>query len=77
MAEGTVKWFDKKKGYGFIQCEDDQEIFVHYTSFADENLSTLDDGDTVSFDIVQGEKGPRATNLTKKQNHPACDAEPG
>ena len=66
MAEGTVKWFDKKKGYGFIQYEDDQEVFVHYTSFADENLNTLDDGDTVSFDIVQGEKGPRATNLTKK-----------
>jgi CspA family cold shock protein len=73
MADGTVKWFDKKKGYGFIEYQDAQEIFVHYTSFADENLRTLDDGDEVSFDIEQGEKGPRATNLTKKQNHPASD----
>ena len=65
MADGTVKWFDKKKGYGFIEYEGGNDVFVHYTSFADENLRTLEDGDKVSFEIVQGEKGPRADNVKK------------
>ena len=77
MAEGTVKWFDKKKGYGFISHEGGADVFVHYSDFADENLRTLDDGDTVCFEIVEGEKGPRAGNVTLKasvktpaQEHP-------
>jgi CspA family cold shock protein len=65
MADGTVKWFDKKKGYGFIDHEGSEDVFVHYTSFADDNLRTLNDGDTVSFEIVRGEKGPRAQNVTR------------
>jgi len=66
MAEGTVKWFDKKKGYGFIAHEGTVDVFVHYTGFADDNLRTLEDGDTVTFDIAQGEKGLRAANVMLK-----------
>ncbi len=66
MAEGTVKWFDKKKGYGFISHEGTVDVFVHYTGFGDDNLRTLDDGDAVTFDVVQGEKGLRAVKVRLK-----------
>ncbi len=66
MAEGTVKWFDKRKGYGFISHEGDDDVFVHYSDFADDKLRTLNDGDTVCFEIVEGEKGPRAGKVTLK-----------
>jgi CspA family cold shock protein len=68
-AEGTVKWFDKKKGYGFILETNGSDVFVHYTSFADPAIRTLNEGEKVAFDIVQGEKGPRAQNLTRKDSH--------
>jgi CspA family cold shock protein len=68
--DGTVKWFDKRKGYGFIESENGTEVFVHYTSFAD-GLNTLDEGQQVSFEIVEGEKGPRADNVTLKENQTA------
>lgn len=67
MAEGTVKWYDKKKGYGFILGDSGADVFVHYTSFADSAIRYLDEGEKVSFDIVSGEKGPRAQNLRKLQ----------
>ncbi len=77
MAEGTVKWFDKRKGYGFIAYEGGSDVFVHYSDFADENLRTLDDGDTVCFEIVEGEKGPRASNVTRKAStEPAAENNP-
>ncbi len=76
MAEGTVKWFDKKKGYGFISHSGNEDVFVHYTGFADENLRTLNDGDTVSFEIVQGEKGPRASNVALKTDTTPTAAAP-
>ena len=66
MAEGTVKWFDKKKGYGFIAHPDNTDVFVHYTGFASSDLRTLDEGDTVCFDVVEGEKGLRAENVSLK-----------
>ena len=67
MAIGTVKWFDKKKGYGFICAgETDSDVFVHYTGFGDSELRTLNEGDEVSFDIVEGEKGPRADKVFLK-----------
>ncbi len=64
MSTGTVKWYDKKKGYGFIAEENGADIFVHYTSFSDPSLRTLNEGEAVAFEVVQGEKGPRAENLT-------------
>ena len=67
-TEGTVKWFDKKKGYGFILDINGSDVFVHYTSFSDPAIRTLNEGEQVAFDIVQGEKGPRAQNLTRKDN---------
>lgn len=68
--DGTVKWFDKKKGYGFINSETNSEIFVHYTNFADD-LNTLEEGQEVSFEIIEGEKGPRADNVILKENSTA------
>jgi len=66
MADGTVKWFDKKKGYGLISYGEDTDVFVHYTSFVDEGMRILEEGEKVSFDIVEGEKGPRADKVTRK-----------
>ena len=66
MSEGKVKWYDKKKGYGFIAEENGGDIFVHYTSISDPSVRLLTEGQSVTFEIVQGEKGPRAQNLTIK-----------
>ena len=66
MTEGTVKWFNQKKGYGFISTDDGRDIFVHYSNIAGEGFKTLVEGDAVSFDIVDGEKGPRADNVVQK-----------
>jgi len=67
MADGTVKWFDKKKGYGFISYGENTEVFVHYTSFLDQGMRTLEEGEKVTFEIVEGEKGPRAEKVTREQ----------
>ena len=66
MVEGKVKWFNPKKGYGFIATTDGRDVFVHYSSISAEGFKTLDEGDTVMFDVVEGEKGPRATNVVPK-----------
>ncbi|MHC4518081.1 MAG: cold-shock protein [Planctomycetota bacterium] len=63
MLQGTVKWFNPRKGYGFIATPDGRDVFVHYSSIAAEGFKTLDEGDAVVFDVVEGEKGPRATNV--------------
>ena len=63
MADGTVKWFNSRKGYGFIAGEDGKDIFVHYASIAGEGYKTLVEGQAVTFDVVQGEKGLRAENV--------------
>ena len=59
MADGTVKWFDKRKGYGFISSRENSDIFVHYTNFVNKDM-TLSDGDEVCFEVAQGEKGLQA-----------------
>ena len=66
MSEGTVKWFNPRKGYGFIGTADGRDVFVHYSSIAGDGFKTLDEGDAVEFDIVEGEKGLRATNVVAK-----------
>ncbi len=65
MPSGTVKWFDEKKGFGFIENDDGGDIFVHHTGIQGSGFKTLSDGDRVSFDIEQGDKGPKAVNVMK------------
>jgi CspA family cold shock protein len=64
MANGTVKWFNDQKGYGFIKQEDGPDIFVHYSGIVGDGFKTLKEGDQVTFDIEQGQKGPAAVNVT-------------
>jgi CspA family cold shock protein len=63
---GKVKWFDVKKGWGFIKKEDGDDIFVHYSAIDGEGFRTLDDGQDVEFDVVEGPKGLQASNVIKK-----------
>ena len=66
MSDGKVKWFNSRKGYGFIATDDGRDIFVHYASIAGDGYKTLVEGDPVSFDVVEGEKGLRAENVVAK-----------
>ena len=65
MAVGTVKWFNDRKGYGFINQENGQDVFVHYSSIDTPGFKTLAEGDQVSFDMEQSERGPEAKNVKK------------
>lgn len=65
IMKGTVKWFNNQKGYGFISDEEGKDIFVHYSGLNMEGFKTLDEGQQVEFDVVEGAKGPQATNVTK------------
>ena len=65
MAQGTVKWFNESKGYGFITVDDGKDVFVHFSAIQGEGFKTLNEGQKVSFDIVNGEKGPQAANVVK------------
>jgi CspA family cold shock protein len=65
MAEGIVKWFDEKKGFGFIAQDDGEDVFVHQNAIDAEGFGTLSPGDRVEFDVVQGRKGPQASNVCK------------
>ncbi|MDD2462642.1 MAG: cold-shock protein [Desulfobulbus sp.] len=66
MAEGKVKWFNESKGYGFIEEDNGQQIFVHYSSIQGKGFKTLQEGDRVSFKIVDGTKGPAADQVIKR-----------
>ncbi|MDN9011344.1 MULTISPECIES: cold shock domain-containing protein [Brevibacillus] len=63
--QGKVKWFNKEKGYGFIEREDGTDIFVHYTGINGTGFRNLEQGEQVTFDIVEGQRGPQAANVEK------------
>jgi CspA family cold shock protein len=65
MAQGTVKWFNPEKGFGFISRDDGDDVFVHHTAIVAEGYRSLEEGQRVSFDVTQGKKGPQASNVTK------------
>ena len=63
MEKGTVKWFNEKKGYGFIEQEDGQDVFVHFSEIQGTGFKSLAEGDSVSFDVTQGPKGAQSSNV--------------
>jgi CspA family cold shock protein len=68
MPNGTVKWFSDSKGFGFIAPDNGDDVFVHFTAIEGDGYKTLAEGDQVSFEIVQGPKGPQASNVVKGQH---------
>jgi CspA family cold shock protein len=65
MAEGTVKWFNDSKGFGFIEQDNGPDVFVHFSAITAEGFKSLAEGARVSFDVVDGQKGPQASNVEK------------
>jgi len=65
MNKGTVKWFNNQKGYGFISDAAGHDVFVHYSGLNMEGFKSLEEGAAVEYDVIQGEKGPQAVNVTK------------
>ncbi|GIN70116.1 cold shock protein CspD [Bacillus sp. J14TS2] len=65
MQNGKVKWFNNEKGYGFIEVEGGEDIFVHFTAIQGEGFKSLEEGEEVSFEIVEGNRGPQAANVAK------------
>ncbi|MDW0111572.1 MULTISPECIES: cold-shock protein [Sporosarcina] len=63
MYQGKVKWFSNEKGYGFIETDNGEDVFVHYTGIKADGFKTLDEGQTVSFEIIEGNRGPQAANV--------------
>lgn len=65
MVQGKVKWFNAEKGFGFIEVEGHEDVFVHFSSIDSDGYKSLDDGQEVEFEIVDGDRGPQAANVTK------------
>ena len=65
MSTGKVKWFNAEKGYGFIEREDGSDVFVHFSAIQGDGFKTLEEGQAVTFDVEEGQRGPQATNVTK------------
>ena len=72
LVKGTVKWFNSRKGFGFINSEEGNDVFVHYTALSgdDEEYKTLNENDKVEFDVVEGQKGPQASNVVVTEKAP-------
>ena len=66
MATGTVKWFNSAKGFGFITSDEGADVFVHYSDIAGDGFKSLEEGDAVEFEVTEGDKGPKAVNVSKK-----------
>jgi len=66
MAQGTVKWFNESKGFGFVTSEDGSDVFVHYSTILGNGFKSLAEGDRVTFDVEKGPKGPKAINVVKQ-----------
>ena len=67
MANGKVKWFNEKKGFGFITADNGHDVFVHFSSIRSDGFKTLEEGDSVTFEITNGPKGPQASNVSKSR----------
>lgn len=65
MQQGRVKWFNEKKGYGFIESQDQGDVFVHFSGIVGDGFKTLNEGDSVSFEVERGTKGPQAVNVKR------------
>ncbi|AQS57796.1 cold-shock protein [Desulforamulus ferrireducens] len=65
MQKGTVKWFNAEKGYGFIETEEGNDVFVHFSAITGDGFKSLDEGQRVQFNVVQGSRGPQAENVMK------------
>ena len=65
MRQGTVKWFNAKKGYGFLSDAEGKDVFVHYSALQMDGFKDLKDGEAVEFEVVDGDKGPQAANVTR------------
>ncbi len=66
MENGTVKWFNAEKGYGFIQVEGGNDVFVHFSAIEEEGFKSLEEGQAVTFEIIEGDRGPQAANVVKE-----------
>lgn len=66
MAQGTVKWFNAEKGFGFIAQENGPDVFAHFSEIQSNGFKSLDEGQKVTFDVTQGQRGPQATNIVKQ-----------
>lgn len=65
MAQGTVKWFNAEKGFGFISTDNGQDVFAHFSAIQTNGFKTLEEGQKVEFDVEEGQRGPQAVNITK------------
>ena len=65
MKQGTVKWFNAEKGFGFIEIENEDDVFVHFSAIEGEGFKSLDEGQQVEFEVVEGDRGPQAANVVK------------